>query len=416
LDNVSSAFFLSDSSDGGKGEVVVNITDEWVQTDVYRYPHGAATPTVNVGDRLSRNQQLADVVELYTHKTNPNWWVGRAPELFYKYADTALNDEQKNLMMERYLKSFVANLQIKFHKVDWSKFRFHRDVFELILDGMPIRSDLILSGAYEVVEEGVAPDLDSLRSIPRNFCIWTNRQVPGAEGYIHPPTEFFPKIDEETWKIGTQRFFFIEEGHEYDEFWSSEPTEMPYVEPYTSITQGELKETSTYSALFKRLSEIELDEFVPKELKKGAHTGMKSIMSDGIALPVSENILTQSINSSLMIEKILLSEWTMTGVHVGVDGLVCDVGSNGNAVSPAIPMGRFPKSVTVVMYADLPGGTSIDLEYRTNGGSWGPIPESGIMNGITGALSIRATLYASEYLWPVLKGIGLSISLENQGG
>jgi hypothetical protein len=130
-----------------------------------------------------------------------------------------------------------------------------------------------------------------------------------------------------------------------------------------------------------------------------------------MTIPSDKTISRMEIMASQVLEKVLLSAWQMDGVHMGVDGLVCDADSSGEAISPDFMLGLFDKDIYVAPFKLLPAGTSIDMYYQIDDADWAIIPGDGIIRNVRGIMRLKAVLTASKYEWPVFMGVNVAVSL-----
>jgi hypothetical protein len=105
-----------------------------------------------------------------------------------------------------------------------------------------------------------------------------------------------------------------------------------------------------------------------------------------------------------------LDEWTNTGTtHLGIEGLVVNLGTTGTSVSPPINVGGIPKKLSVRVVKAVTSTTSVLVQYSNdNKATWIDVPSTPIQ-GLVGNVYFKATLQATNITSPVFKGLDISI-------
>lgn len=398
-------------------EKIINTSGGDVITDIYRYNLAGAHLAYNVGDTIGKHFPFADAIELATEKTNPSWWLDRLPKLFSKYkVDGPIDKFQRDLMMEKFLKYFVAHIRINLNKIDWREYVFYKDLWELLLDGSPTRTDYILSMYYQVVDLDMPiPNFDVEKVKLTAHSIWGRRNIP-SEMWLHAPTIVKPTIyiDGTTngdWYVGSLRYHILDADKKTQEFWSSEPKQWSYVEPHISHWYGRF----TLDPKIPMVSRKVLSEDIPDvqdlhikvDLKRPAATEIISV------IPVDTNVSTFrtiSIYGDQNIAHEDLDEWEhFDTCHLGVEGLVVALGKTGYGVSPAMNVGGIPKNIIVRVVTGLASNTNIDVFYSYDKSVWEPLPIDNVIRGARNDVYYKAVITASSITSPVFKGLDISI-------
>lgn len=406
-------------------EKIINTEDGDVITDSYRYDLAGAHLAYNVGDTIRKHSPFADVIEFSTEKTHPSWWLERLPQLFQKYkVDGAISADQRDILMDTFLKYYIAHIRINLNKTDWRKYEFFSDIWNLLLDGSPVRTDYILSMYYHAYDLDMPlPNLDVAKVKLTAFSMWGGRKVPGSEHWLYAPEIVKPTIYQDgttnnDWYVGSLRYHILDADKKAQEFWSSEPKQLSYVEPHISSWYGRFTTTPNIPLVSKRV----LNTGIPaiQQMSIGAMLKRPLVDNTGAAtevisyIPEDTNVCTyytRSVYGDQNISHEDLDEWTYNNVHLGIEGLVVNIGNTGNAVSPPLDVGGVPKNVRLSPVIALAKGTSILFQYGLGGGTWFNLPDDHIVRGVSNDIYFKVTITASAITSPVFKGVDISIRL-----
>jgi hypothetical protein len=398
-------------------EVILNTAGGDVITDQYRYNLGGANLAYNVGDTIDRHSPFANAIELYTEKTKPSWWLDRIPGLFQKYkVDGAVQPAHRDAMMETFLKYFIAHIRINLNKTDWRQYTFYQDIWELLLDGSSTRTDYILSMFYNAKDFDMPEVIDVCKIRLTAFSIWGGRKVPGSEHWLYAPELVNPIVYPEgttdyDWFVGSLRYHVLDEGTKTQEFWSSEPKQLSYVEPHISHWYGRNTMTPNIPLVSKRVSDSSIPQvqhlFSKVTLKRPVNSEVITV------IPQDTNLSAYRMESVYGDQNIAhedLDEWTNTGTtHLGIEGLVVNLGTTGTSVSPPINVGGIPKKLSVRVVKAVTSTTSVLVQYSNdNKATWIDVPSTPIQ-GLVGDIYFKATLQATSITSPVFKGLDISI-------
>jgi hypothetical protein len=398
-------------------EVILNTAGGDVITDQYRYNLGGANLAYNVGDTIEKHSPFANAIELYTEKTNPSWWLDRIPGLFQKYkVDGAVQPSHRDVMMETFLKYFIAHIRINLNKTDWRQYTFYQDIWELLLDGSSTRTDYILSMFYNAQDFDMPEVIDVCKIRLTAFSIWGGRKVPGSEHWLYAPELVNPIVYPEgtsdyDWFVGSLRYHVLDEGTKTQEFWSSEPKQLSYVEPHISHWYGRNTMTPNIPLVSKRVSDSSIPQvqhlFSKVTLKRPVNSEVITV------IPQDTNLSAYRMESVYGDQNIAhedLDEWTNTGTtHLGIEGLVVNLGTTGTSVSPPINVGGIPKKLSVRVVKAVTSTTSVLVQYSNdNKATWIDVPSTPIQ-GLVGDIYFKATLQATSITSPVFKGLDISI-------
>lgn len=146
------------------GEYVLESSASKVVTNKYSYGIKGSQVIVAPGQYLSRYSPLTRVADFHSYQhaidfstgvisqtTRNNWWVDKPTELFQKYTNTKLTQASRDYMMEQYLKNFVAYLVVRFDPAEeGTRYDLVNDIKAVLFDGLPVRTDLIVSQAMSI--------------------------------------------------------------------------------------------------------------------------------------------------------------------------------------------------------------------------------------------------------------------------
>ena len=435
-------------------ELVLSTSAGEVLTNKYRYDLGGAEVDVQIGDIVSKGDPLAGAVEIYTNKTHPGWWKDRIPSMFGKYRPSStLNYEEVDVLMETFLKLFVANIRINLRKVDNSSFMWADDMWELILDGSTLRTDYIVS-AYRLEEDTFTPLVLESPSILKlhGFCVWGMDNI-NSEAWIYAPDVvkpyIFPSdIVDPYWKIGSHRWHILDAGKEVTEFWSATDNIMPYMEPthdhWHIVTRTAEEGTSLPTGAIRRESFLEDQDFSdmlwdgwfmlgidpnnsesdPGRLIENVTDSIQAIdagdenkvhnglMSDLAGDNNAAGYMVNTIYGEMNIAHAELALWTLEGtLRLSAAGIVVHKGDTFSSYSPPIYVGCARKNATITISEDVPVNTSTLYYYSLDGATWSVLQSGVKINDISGNLFIKTTLQASPVAYPTFEGLDISLEL-----
>ena len=167
-------------------ENVIEVRGSKVLTDRYTYTIPAGQLIVAPGQYLPQHFPLTRTIDFssYQHAidfntgvispgTKNNWWVGKPAALFQKYSKVALTEESKDYLMDSYLKYFVSYLSVRqAAEADASRYEIVEDIKRLVYDGLPVRTDLILSQAMSIYYDDAEDASDWGTMASGAFDIW----------------------------------------------------------------------------------------------------------------------------------------------------------------------------------------------------------------------------------------------------
>lgn len=405
-------------------ETVLSTDNEAVLTNKYKYELGGAEVGVQIGDIVNSGDPLAGAVEVYTNKLHPNWWKDRSPELFTKFRPSAvMTYEEVDLLMESFLKFFVAHIRINLRKVDNKKLTFYEDIWNLILEGSSIRTDYIIS-AYrldeDILDDLVNKDIVTLRL--GAFCCWGNTDY-NSEAWLYTPRVVDPYIFPDDvvnpyWKVGSHRWHILPAGETVKDFWSASDNVMPYLEPTHDYWYIRNVETTYlpvsmkyYSSAFNLDVVKMFDAFFGFAIDPNPDTTANIDTVDEILAQVDDSFEVFSVYASQNVSHAELVLWTYEGSsHLSAGGAVVTLGSSATIYSPAFNVGRAVKNVKITPYLTLPDNTTTVTYYKTSG-DWTILPEDFSAGIATGNVYVKAVLTASNYATPVFRGLDIDLTL-----
>lgn len=453
IDNLVSAIHAVINSPVAKydNEVVLSTADGEILTNKYKYDLGGADVSVQVGDTVNKGEPLARAVEIYTDKTSPGWWKDRIPSMFGKYSpDTPLTYSLVNVLMDTFLKLFVAHVRINLSYVDNTSIHFFEDLWNLVLDGSSVRTDYLIS-AYRLDTDPFVPYvLDGANTLRiHGFCVWGEQDI-NSEGWLYAPDVVKPAIFADDvvdpyWKIDSHRWHILDANSQVKEFWSATDVVPPYFEPthdYWHIVTHTAEEGTDLpiTRIPAQVSSLTNSEFSPfdgffllaidPENKESDSDRNISSVTDSIDALQTSSLITNNVPASTIIghatsngvvNKIYgdmnighaeLSLWTInTPLTLGAAGIVCHKSDTGTAYSDATFVGSVPKNATIVAGTNIPEGTSISIYYKLNSGDWIVLPEEGLVSGATDYLYFKVVLTASAVSYPTFKGLDITLRL-----
>ena len=402
-------------------ETILSVDGGNVITDKYSYSLAKASRAYSVGETVTKHSPLSEVIELSTQKTHPEWWLDRIPQMFQKYkVDGAIDATQRDLMMDEFLKYFVAHIRINLNKTDWRTYRYFPDLWDLLLDGSPVRTDYILSMYYHALDLDMPlPDFDVCKIRLDAFSIWGKRWVPGAEGWLCTDKLVVPIIYSDdsaekdmSWYIGSDRWHILDDDKSDHEFWSQEEFHESYVEPTWDrwvIKQG--KDTEIPIVSKKAVSYS-----MPKVEQIGAKVSVREPASPNEIIdyiPKANNysdFYMHFIYGDQNVSHEELDDWTYSGVHLSVEGIAGSVlNATGYATSPPLYVGGIPKNVTVRPVIALAKNTSVTVYYSLDKSTWVALPESKLIPSVKENIYFKAEITTSGITSPVFKGLDISI-------
>lgn len=400
-------------------EVIIKTDGGIVYTDKYRYDLGSARLAVNVGSTVTEHQPFADVIEFSTDKITPGWWYDRIPRLFQKYkVNGAISKVERDRLMENYLKYFLAHIRINLNKTDWRKYEYHPDIWQLILDASPVRTDYILSMYWHQEDYDLTyPTFDVQKLKLTAHSMWSNRDIgENVESWLYAPREAARTIypdgtTDVDWFVGSKRYRILDTDKKFQEFWSSEPKQLSYVEPH--ICQWYCRNTGdpNIPLVSKKAEDITLRR---PDISLGKVVIKRPVESQVISTLEQDATYNHTSFTAILGEQNIyhedLDDWTYyNNVHLGINGLVLPYSSTGYAISNAMPMGLVPKRVKVRVNKTLAANTSITMFWSTDASTWTQFSSGVVLTNISGNLYFKAVLTSSSIASPVFQGLDLSI-------
>lgn len=429
----------------GGTETITAINNGRVLTNMYQYNLNGGVPRVNLGDNIgktkieldwpdtfvnnyhfTRFEPLVDAITLRTHKTHPLWWTSIPPEMFAKYAEVPLTPYKRDALLNTFLKSYLFHVRINIAKIpSANNFVFHDDIWKIFLDGLPIRSGMLLSTYYSIDWDPIpwTPiDMGALIR-PHAVSFWSRSNHPWAPmNYVYAAGTYKPDIypvvnpEPEFWHIDSNRYHFLEQGNEFDECWSAYPSVMPYVDPtYSNFMYRYVAESANFSPSYAAVDNINAN--IPTYSRVYTKTASPDLTStlDSSTLPntVGSNTHVITISNPLYTDGNYGEAWDFFNTaYVALDGISVKYNKVGIATSNDISVGYIPKTLRVMVDMNRPFGTSIAIQYKHGGApTWTDLPANGVVRGAFGMLSYRVTLTSTEFERPLLRGIVTSIEL-----
>ncbi len=399
-------------------EIVVSAVNGDVITDKYRYNLGGGQLAVNIGDKMDNHQPFADVIEFYTDKITPGWWLNRVPRMFQKYkVDGPIDRDQRDILMDVMLKYFIASVRINLNKTDWRLYKYQPDIWQLILDASPIRTDYILSMYYMATDLDMPfPNYESRKIRTHAFSMWNTKHNINADGWIWTPyaarSVIYPDSTTDVdWFVGSHRFHILNPNSTFNEFWSSAKKQTSYFEPTESNWHGRYVATTAMTMQDTFVSDLDIPSVAHLShmvvIKAPVDSNIMSVITDPIQYEGFNTILVYGDQNMARNE---LAEWECTlPTHVGIDGLVTALNTTSTAVSYPTILGGVPKDVKIRINKALAKNTSISLEYGFDKVTWMPLVSNQVIKGAYGNLYFRVTITASNLSSPVFRGLDIII-------
>ena len=404
-------------------ETVVWANQNAIVTDKYRYNINGNSSKFLGGGFLKINEPLCDAIEFYTHKTHPNWWVDRAPEMFNKYSTEPLTASRKDRMMDTFLKHYVAQVRINTGKLSTYKLTFQQDLWDLVLDGLPVRSDLLLSmyNTIDDIGDGSTgsipiPDYEQLKIGIRTETLWTGYS-PKADKYLLWAASDRIKFEigsEEVptdWRIGEQGYVVLDPTSCFKQKWRKEKGTPSLLEPDFSQTFMYLKEDDGLprrSCHFVSLN----TPMVEYESHKAA-PGIMDDVSTLLLERLNDECHVITLFSELVYDKQRFPTWDLNQLWATEDGLVPPLGTGGYAISTPFDLGRIPKNVKVSYTVDMPPDTRCTVYYTNNEGQdWFELTSGSTLLKMNGVIKFKVVLSATLFSHPIFKELDISLSIK----
>ena len=404
-----------------------------LKTTKYQYKlYGANTP-MEMGDSVAFNQPLSDALTLSTKRTHPNWWVDRLPELFQKYSLDVLTVSRKNRMMEAFLDRYLAHVRLDLAKVDTINLRFQEDLWDLLFDGLPVRSDIIVSTYLHLTDLDMPmPNYERLKLRIRNHSIWRDsdksinedQEIP-TRSIVHH--RIFPEDEPDRlrdWFIGSNRYHIVGLNEQFKQFWSTVRLQTPYVEPcFSSVWHRTVAQTSIpimqariYSTNMRNIEDIKkvFGMATPMRNPGGDNSDFSDIGIIDEAMLITD-IETLTIAGDVTLDYTAFQDWTLKGLWLGIDGIIAPLGGSGTGTSEPIVIGKLPKNFQIDWEGDFPEGTGVTWEYSEvvpgKAPVFHPIVRGQLINKVRNAIILRAKLTSNFYNFPVLREVFVTIRL-----
>ena len=417
--SISTAFRLASSKYGD--EEVTSLRNGNLTTDKYVYPLRKSDTDLQLGDTIKYNEPVTNAMELYTHRTHPNWWVDRLPELFQKYAEDVLTPSRKNRMMSVFLKGHLAHARLDIRKVDTINLAYQDDVREVTMDSLPIRSDLIVTN-YFYTEDLNMPEMD-YEQVRLRHCmstIWYGYTPPvdcpefydARRRVIHV---FLAPHEQKDWSWlqDVRRYHIVGPNSEFNQYWSTERFVHPYLEP--CLERWWWRAVTVSDIPLKQVIYDDMHMELPNEL--GAIPAVLGSGAGGDYINQIQNTFTREETSFKGISGFTTLDysdfpgWTFNGLWLGVLGIVSPIGGSGYGTSGPQDMGIIPKKIRITLEADTPFGTGYTIQWSTDGNNFVDYAEGTWVGNIRGNLYIRIHMHANSYNYPILTEVNLEVKV-----
>ena len=409
-------------------EEVIWATDKYVVTNKYRYEMKGNSHTFKNGGDLKYNQPLSDAVEFYDYSTHGNWWEDRVPAMFQKYAVATLTSSQKNRMMDTFLKYYVSHVRVNTSKLSTYQMSFLNDIWEMVLDGLPIRSDLILS-LYTTIEDiddpydGVMMPEDMLTKIGlRMETLWQaykESEETDEVWWANENIDFTLALDDlapTDWMIGDEHYTILDKDAYFHQKMRKGKWTPPLLEPHYSATAMFIVENTRLpvTSFVVRDYNMPVIEFDNVVIYPGISDNFEDDIFGGESI---HNVITDSFEiktlfSEITYDKQRFKKWTMDNLLISEDGLIPPLGMGGAATSTPFVIGNIPKTLTISYGANIPALTTVTVYYTMDAGNTYTLVTPGsVLAAVTGEISFKVLMEANSYDFPIFKELNISMSL-----
>lgn len=411
------------------GETVTATSSNSIKTSMYQYNLNDAVSKLAPGDSISYNQPVTSAFTLDTQRTNPQWWIGRVPGLFQKYAIEPLDEIRKNTMMEAFLKSYLGHLRLHLQNVDTFALQQQLDLWDIFEQGWPIRTDLIMSAYYSYGPDRMTyPAYDKVILKNKITSSWCQKEQIPSSSYFNIVAKntvrnvILPDPTKNTknthgfkdWSIGSNRYRINGANEQFKQLWDKDRVQLPYVEPCTDRVWYRAVSTTTIKASDMKIVDNSLA--IPTDIYTKLDSTLKdqdldSDSSTETNLSIITNSMNDTITSSLSIASEIYYDlyafktWTNNGLWLSKYGFVCPIGGEGSITSPFVNLGIIPKSIKIEVGVTLPVGCSFTVEYSPDGINFTVITSGEILINITGNICTRISLKANSYSYPTLNSV-----------
>ena len=418
-------------------EKILSMANGKLITDKYEYKFGETPSSYTIGDVGPQYEPFGRAVALALwDPNNPSekWWEKRPVELFQKYSNTPLTDANKNTLMDSFLRHYVGHVRVDIDEIDRSTLVFNKDIWETILDGMPARSDFILS-SYKGISTLGGLSVPNITTLPgwglHLFSVWSKNNVCNSPEWLYPPSVVKHRIEKEglhyyPWYIGSRKYHILNKDCEFDEFWRDGDL-LPYVEPnfdtwwyqFTTTPPPTGYMVSEVMHVFDgNLPQPDKSRYFPRR-SDGYSTGNTSTTKFD-EIPSFDMLSTMSYASippEIICGKADMHEWMLFDTRMTAKGIECNVNAAKQkyAITDPIDIGYAPKNIQFDFFIDLVDAkqrTWIAIEYGQEGTDhWTILPADNTVRGVTGKLFLKFVFYPHASVSPILSGYHANVFL-----
>lgn len=433
------------------GEGVVSAGADYIVTTKNMYDDYDVCADPRYDTTLSRFEPLTSAVTLYSYPENPDWWKTVHPDMFQRFADTPIGWDERNSLMDLFLKHYVAHIVVDLDIAVSNNFKVYDDIKSLMFDGSSVRTAYLLSCSNKIIDINPPyPELDFLATTTKAMTCWANETSTdnnveyinafdmarpiigsyyrhkynadikydgeymynaGISQYTSDDPDKFP-IRTNTWKVGDGRFHILDPENRFNEFWSRYPKVLPYVEPTISRCYWFYTETTDFSTHAIRavdtVTEIPITKRTKIRQSMYAPNSPSSNMSVLTESPASSTTVASYIEGTQILRRASFSLWEINNAYIAVDALSVSTGTTGTAITPDITIGTVPKVLTITTESVVPDGTSIETYYSLNNAEYRRLTTNKI-SIVSGKIRFKFILTASSTKLPALYGTTVSI-------
>ena len=420
-------------------EKILSMASGEIITDKYDYKFGNTASDYVIGSKIKQYQPFgkAITIDLWDPK-NPldtKWWEQRPVELFQRYSSTPLTDPNKNTLMDTFLKSFVGHVRVNLDEMDSDTLVFNKDLWSTILDGIPARSDFILSsfkGISTIGQLSVPTKAETPGWGIYLHSVWSKYHVCESPEWLYPPEVLDFKIETEglhyyPWYIGSRKYHILNEGCQFDEFWR-DGDKLSYVEPnYDSWWYNLTTTPPPASAVVSEVRFVydwttpipDKSRYYPRR-SDGYSTG-NSATTKFDAIPSYDMIAEvgyASIPPEIICGKSNMHNWMFFDTRMTTNGVEANVHASGQKYILTAPLniGLAPKNIQFDFFINLidtKNRTWIDIEYGQEGADrWTIMPADNTVRGVTGKLYLKIIFHTYASVSPVFSGYKAIVTLQ----
>lgn len=419
-------------------EKILSMAGGKLITDKYTYTFGETPSNYKIGDIVDQYHPFGKAVSIDIwdpKKPNEKWWEQRPVELFQKYSNTPLTDPNKNILMDTFLKSFVGHVRVNLDEIDRNTLVFNKDLWETILDGIPARSDFILS-AYSGIRTIGGLSVPTYAELPGCgiylHSVWSKNKVCDSPEWLYPPDVVRPRIEPEglryyQWYVGSRKYHILNEGCEFEEFWRDSEYLLPYVEPnmdrwwyrFTDVAPPASAVVSEVVHVYDGTAPTpDKSRYFPRR-SDGVSTGNSSTTKfDAIpGYDMQSDVGYASIPPEIICNKADMHGWMFYDTRMTSKGIEANVHATTQkyVITSPIDIGYAPKHIAFKFFTDLVDSqkrTWIDIEYGQEGADkWTIMPSDNIVRNVTGKLYLKIIFHPYASISPVFSGFYATVSL-----